>query len=271
MVGSRPRSESGFTLIEVIIVLAVIGLVFWAGLSGLRKVTKTSLREDGMELAATLRTAYNLATETGRHHRVVFDLNEQIYRIETCEGKLLLRKTDEEEVPDEKQLKEIEDRLERAKQQMQNNQQPVTMGANTSDMVPEIIGADSPERAMEAAAALAGVRLGSSRCHPPTRPDGKPDARGKVHAIRKDRGLSVRQVYVSHLQEPAKEGTVAINFFPLGYAEKAVVELVDKDNEQYTLLVHRMTGRVEFRSDEVDIDEFLNRNAAGDDDEEQAR
>lgn len=262
------RRQGGFTIIEVVIVLAVIGLAFWAGLRGLSKVTKTKLREDGMEMAATLRTAYNLATETGRHHRVVFDLEEQLYRIESCEGKVLLRKTEEEQVPDEKQIKELEEKLARAKQQMQNNQQPTTMGANTSDMVPEIVGADSPERAMEAAAALSGVQLGPVRCRPPTTEEGKPDHRGKIHQLRTKDGISIRQIYVSHLQDAAKEGTVAINFFPLGFAEKAVVELVDKDSDQYTLLVHRMTGRVEFRSDEVDAEKFLRRNAAGDEEEE---
>ncbi len=262
------RRQAGFTLLELMIVLAVVGLMMWAGMRGLSKVSKTNLREDAMELAGALRTAYNLATETGRHHRVVFDLDAQAYRVETCEGQLLLRKSDAEEVVDQEKIEEIEERVERAKRALENKNQMPTMGGNTSDMVPEIVGASSPEKAAEAAAALAGVQLGAARCGPPRLSDGKADERGEVHQIRTKLGLSIRQVHVSHLREPVKEGVVSINFFPLGVAEKAVIEIVDKDAEQYTLLVHRMTGRTEFREGEIKVDEFMNRDGAGDREDE---
>jgi hypothetical protein len=194
----------------------------------------------------------------------VFDLENQMYRIEMCEGQVLLRRADEEEVLDEDKLKEVEDRIERAQKAMQNSNQMPTLGANTTDMIPEIVGASSPEKAAEAAAALAGVQLGAARCRPPTRPDGKPDPRGEPHEFRSRLGIGIRRVYVSHLREPVKDATVSINFFPLGVAEKAVIELVDKDGEQYTLIVHRMTGRVEFREGEIEADEFMNRDGAGD-------
>ena len=70
------------------------------------------------------------------------------------------------------------------------------------------------------------------------------------------------------LREPVKDSIVSVNFFPLGYAEKAAIEIVNKSGDQYTLLVSRMTGRVQFREGEPDIDEFMHRDGAGDSEDE---
>jgi hypothetical protein len=135
-------------------------------------------------------------------------------------------------------------------------------------MIPEIVGADSPEAAAEAAAALNGIRIGSARCKPPEGADGKEDRRGEPHEIDAGRGITIRRVHVSHLTEPVKDSLVSINFFPLGYAEKAVLEVVNKEGDQYTLMVHRMTGRVEFREGEIEVREFMHRDGAGDSEDE---
>jgi len=255
------------TLIEIMIVLVVIGVIFGFALKGLGKVSKTKLREDSMKVAATLRTAYNMAAETGQHHRVVFDLEQQVYRIEACVGQMKLVRTDEEETPDEDKLEELEEKIENAREQMQNAQ-PGTLAPNTSDMVPEIVGADSPEAAADAAAALAGVRIGAARCRSPQTPDGKPDKRGEPEQLEAGRGILIRRIYVSHLRDPVKNSLVSINFFPLGTAEKAVIEIVNQEGDQYSLLVSRMTGRVEFRDGEIDVDDFMFRDGAGDREEE---
>ena len=71
-------------------------------------------------------------------------------------------------------------------------------------------------------------------------------------------------MHVQHLEEPVTEGEVSINFFPLGHAEKALLEVADDEGTQYTVLLHGLTGRVEVRDGEVDPDKHMRRNAAGD-------
>jgi prepilin-type N-terminal cleavage/methylation domain-containing protein len=246
------RRQHGMTVAEIMIALAVIGLASIVGYMSLRRVRQSDLRENTTEVAATLKNAHVMAMQTGVHHRVVFDLEKQVYQIQACEGKVRLAKTEEEQLPtpeDEEKIAETVKRL----------QLPAD-----STMQTEVFGASSPEEATKLALALQGSSVGTAQCGPPKLNNGKLDRRGDPRSMKK--GLKVKQVYVQHLESPATTGVVTINFFPLGYAEKAVIEVGDDDDEHhYSLLVHGLTGRIEFRSGKLDDpDRHMRRNAAGD-------
>ena len=239
------------TLFEVMIAIAIIGLMMIVGYMGVRDVRQSDLREDAMKVAATLRGAYTRATRTGRHHRVVFDLERQRFHVESCEGDVKLRKVDPEEEP-EQTREELLERLE--------NQTP------TSDQIPELLEATSPEKATEVSAALAGVRLGGVRCKPLE--EGAAGFGGGVHELRTDLGIEIDRVFAQHLRDPAKKGRATVNFFPLGYAEKAIVEVASEE-AAFSLLIYRLTGRVEFKTGRLeDPDDFMRRNAMGDEEEQ---
>jgi hypothetical protein len=59
-----------------------------------------------------------------------------------------------------------------------------------------------------------------------------------------DRGIKVREVWVQHLEESVTSGQVSISFFPLGWAEMAIVEVADGDGNAFSVLVYGLTGRV---------------------------
>jgi prepilin-type N-terminal cleavage/methylation domain-containing protein len=238
------RRERGLTLMEVMIALAIIGLMMMVGYMGLRDVRQSDLREDTMKVMAALRLAQTTATQTGRHHRVVFDLDEQTLHIERCEGQVRLERFEPGEQPTREDLEErLAERIPR--------------GSDT----PELLEATSPEEMMEVAAALAGVRVGSARCMP----IGDEAAIGTGgYAIRTERGLEIRNVYAQHLRGPAREGRASVNFFPLGTAEKAIIE-VAAERRSYSLLVHRLSGRVELRTGALrDHERYMQLDAAGD-------
>lgn len=241
------RGQRGMTVLELMITLAVIGFLMILGYNGVRYVRKSDLREDTTEVAAVLRAAYNMATTTVKHHRVVFDLDEQTYRIEMCEGNIALKLKEREEILKKGDAEAAEELVEPA-----------------STLPPELAQAMSPEEAARTAAALSGSALGTARCKPPELPTGDADGRGAMRRIRTDRGLKIRTIHVQHLEDAQSSGIVYLNFFPLGRAEKAVIEIGDVDGNSYTLLVHGLTGRVEFRSDEVDPDDHMMRRADGD-------
>ena len=242
------------TMIEIMVVLAIIGglmLVLLGG--GLLKSNSTRVREASVEVMATLRAAYNMATMTGKHHRVVLDLENQLYHIEICAGAQTLVKGDEEEVVDMDEFEELQEKLKR----------PIT-----SDFNQEIIQAGSPEDAAAAAAALAGLRVGTTRCQPATNTiSGQPSKSGNKHKLDTERGIRISKVHVQHLNDPVEDAIVSINFFPVGSAEKAIVQ-VEGDDDAFSVLVFGMTSRIEFRSGRVESEHHMLRDGAGDDVEE---
>jgi type II secretory pathway pseudopilin PulG len=243
------------TMIEIMVVLAIIGGLMLVLLSGsVLKSDSTRQREAAIEVMATLRGAYNMATMTGKHHRVVFDLEKQIYHVEMCAGSQTLLKGDEEEVVDMDEFEKFQEKL----------QKPIT-----SDFNQEIIQAGSPEDAAAAAAALEGLRVGTTRCQPAVNTiSGQPSESGNKHKLDVERDIRISRVHVQHLNDPVEEALVSINFFPVGSAEKAIVEIEGKDDEVFSVLVFGMTSRVEFRTGEVEADDHMRRDGAGDDVEE---
>ena len=255
--GGRPGrpggSQRGLTVLELLITMAVIGMIMLLGYRTVRHVRESSLREDTTEVASVLRATYNMATVSGLHHRVVFDLDEQIYRIEACEGDLALRRSEREQVPEEGDG--------------EGGKGPaLPPGAAVSgDISPELLQAGTPEDAARIAASLSGTRVGTAQCRPPELSTGDADGRGAQRRIRTEDDLKIRRMFVQHLDGEQRDGIVYLNFFPLGYAEKAVIEISDDDDGAFTLLVHRLTGRVEFRQGKVDPDEHMLRRSDGED------
>jgi len=81
-----PRRPRGMTVLEIMVVLAVLGGLFLVVRSGFRLVTKADLVEDANELTAVLRRVNQLAVEHGELHRVTLDLDAQGYVVEVCQG-----------------------------------------------------------------------------------------------------------------------------------------------------------------------------------------
>src|ERR1041384_1160581 len=111
---SAQRTERGMTLLEVMIVLAVIGGLFFIVRTGFRVLTRADLVEDSTELTAVLRRTSQLAVEHGELHRVVLDIENSAYVVETCEGQAAIMRNEQLNVDGE----EARRALERGKQRM---------------------------------------------------------------------------------------------------------------------------------------------------------
>lgn len=201
------------TIIEMMVALAIFGLLVWASVGGLARVTKSDLRADAARLAAVLRSGYDRAAATAAHHRVVLDLDEETFHLERCEGKVKLYRT-----IDEAQQAEREALAAKAQ--------------------------SSPDAQTDQAALAAGAQVGGAACGPVKGELGKPQA------LKRKRGMGIHRVWVGHLEQPATSGKVTVNFFPMGRAERAIVEVASDDGDVYSLLVHAITGRVEIRTGE---------------------
>jgi len=249
---SQPRSQRGITLLEVLVTLAIV-----AGLGSLvvgvtRQVTDAELREKTVEVAAFLRQGYSLAAQSGMHHRVYFDLEKQTFELQECPDAILLRKAEEEDSEEEKTA------LEKAREKIESGRQSAV------DAAPELSESESPEDGVKRALALEGVRVGGSLCQTASGVNVDAEGREYKRAVDSD-DVRIRRIHVQHLKDAAEDSLVSINFFPMGVAEKAVVEVSDKtgDNAMY-IVVHRLTGRIETRvDDDFEPDTHMRRQATG--------
>jgi hypothetical protein len=270
------------TLLEVMLVMGLMGMLMVLGSYTVRAVTKSALRADTTQVAAALKAARHLAAQSGLHHRVVFDLDQHTYQVEACPDPIQMhRGDDEEERPDQAALQRLAEQPGPMSAGPGQGQAMLGMGmmggalgglapmAGLGGAVGEVADAESPEQALKAAAAIAGVRVGTARCGVAPSSGGDlanyadPGA-PNVHKLSGDDGITIRRIHVQHLREPVSKGEVSIHFFPLGQAEKAVLELVDRDGDQFSVLLYGLTGRVEVRDGEIDTDQHMRRDAAGD-------
>lgn len=94
--GSRSsRSESGITLIELMVAITIIGVMFGVAASGLRRFTSANLKDSSSHLGAMLRYLSNKAVTDNVYLRVVYDLEGGNYWVEESSEKFLIQKEPE--------------------------------------------------------------------------------------------------------------------------------------------------------------------------------
>lgn len=79
---SEDRQE-GFSLIEMLIVIAIITLMAVVTLPNISSYFKLSLNSATRDIASTIKEAYNAAVLTGRVHRIVYDFKESNFWVES--------------------------------------------------------------------------------------------------------------------------------------------------------------------------------------------
>ncbi|HEX5063800.1 MAG TPA: type II secretion system protein [Kofleriaceae bacterium] len=242
------RNPRGMTILELMIVLAIIGAGMFLARSGFRMLTKADLVENSTELAAVLKRTGQLAVEKGEMHRVIIDTDKQIYAVEMCQGERTISRN-EAVRPDEEATKRA---LEKGKERLKD----VPADGMTSD----------PEAATKQALSIAGHHIADKMCSPVDDPSSDAEGKGWVRTLKANKGVKFKEIWVQHRDESTSKGQVAIYFFPTGSAEKAVVEITD-GSETFSVLVSGLTGRVELRDGVLsDVNDHMMRNALGDKD-----
>lgn len=239
-------------MLEIMIVIAIVGLAGLLIRGGVRMVTKADLVEDAGLLAAYLKRANQMAIERGELHRVRVDFEKHAYAIEICPGQTAIVRNEALEVdPDEAKAA-----LERGQQRLQQ-------------MPEDALAAGDPEEGTRRAMALGGHHVGDRVCQPVTEGiTGTVPRRGEkpnqwAQPLRSDKGIKFKELWVQHRDKSVTDGAEAIYFFPQGSAEKAVLELTD-GSATFTLLIYGLTGRVELRDGELeDVDSHMLRDALG--------
>jgi type II secretory pathway pseudopilin PulG len=235
------------TVLEVMICLAIIGGSFVLVRSGFRAITKADLVDNSTELAAILKRTDQLAVEHAAMHRVMFDLDKQAYVVEVCQGAtgIVLNETVR---PDEDAKKRG---LARGKDKL--------LGLPT-----DLTTQTDPEENVRHALAVAGQHIADRTCAPVTDAiSGDSTGKGWVRALKANKGIKFKDVYVQHRDEPVTKGQVALYFWPNGSSEKAVLELTD-GSATFSVLIYGISGRVELRDGALrDVNDHMLKNVMG--------
>ena len=241
------------TLLEIMVVLAILAVAILALRSAFRAISKADLVENSTELSAIMKRTNQLAIETGELHRVTIDMDKNIYVVEKCQGSLSIQRN-EALRPDDEKTKRAE---EKGKDRLRNMPQQSLNG--------------DPEQATKQALSLVGHHIADKMCVPVDEGltgdvEKVSHAQPWVRALRTNKGIKFKEIWVQHRDDSATKGQVAIYFFPNGSAEKAVVEITD-GSETFSVLVYGLTGRIALKDGELrDVNDHMLKNVLGDKD-----
>lgn len=240
------RRQAGLTLLEVMIVIAILGGGAFLVRGAFRSLTKAELVENATQVVTVLRRAQQMSVENGAMHRVVFDLDKQLFIVEVCQGATAITRN-EKLRNDEEETKRA---IERGTQKL-------------SELPADALATGNAELAAERAKAVAGHHIADRMCVPAEGFAGDSSGRGLARPLSVSAGVKFKEVWVQHLDDSVTKDQVAVYFFPMGSAEKAVITITD-DEATFSVLVHGLTGRIELRDNELrDVDEHMLRDALG--------
>lgn len=214
----------GFTLIEILVVIVIVGLIAGLSIRGLRSIAKSDLRSSVSHLSGAMRYLFNRAATTGKYHRLVIDVDQGRYWAEVTDDQFYIPREPETEAS-RKKLAELEADLDEREARRKE------MAAATGDEedLSKVVPMDfRPKRARFGAfkeTALKPVQMKSTK---------------------------VMDVFTPRVADPVEHGRAYVYFFPLGMTEPAVIHLSDLGGENiYSLVVHPVTGRIQVLNEYV--------------------
>ncbi|MBX3181010.1 MAG: prepilin-type cleavage/methylation domain-containing protein [Polyangiaceae bacterium] len=216
---SGKGAARGLTLFEVLLVVALIGVMTGGVLLGSGALGGAKLRSSATLIAAGVRLGLSRANATGRPTRMVFDFEERRVILEESATRMLREKDDGE-----------------------------STGA----------GADPATEAERAAREYAEGLVKAPRApRARFRPmkafgfDGDDGEAGRGL----ESGIVLRQVQTEHDGEPRTQGRAYLYFFPGGGTERAVIQLQQgKKDDGLTVLVNGLTGATRIERGWVELE-----------------
>src|SRR4051812_15044538 len=212
----RRRAHSGFTLIEILVVLAIVGILAGLSIRGLRSLARSDLRASVTHMAGAGRYLFDRASTTGQYPRLVIDIESGRYWAEVSDDMFYLPRDPETE-SSAKKLASLESELD----EKQARQKEMAQAAGDVDMSKVLPMDFRPKKA----------RFGAFK-----------ETNLKPVTLK---NTVVMDVFTPRVADPVIKGRAYIYFFPLGQTEPAIIHLSDPTQQTiYSLVVHPITGRV---------------------------
>jgi general secretion pathway protein H len=217
----RPR-PSGFTLIELIVVIAIAATLLGATVVSINALTGARARSALGELGGTMRALYDTAALTGHTCRLVFDLPPGdttgfSYRAE-CASRAVTSASDRDQA---------------LKDDTQARADALKRGPTTGRRGASLLDVLSQEKDRVEAAAKFSIY---------TSPEVEP---------RRVSGVKL-SVWTPHQRQPAKSGLAYVYFFPQGAVERAQLT-ARQGGSVWTLTVSPVTGQTAVVDGELQV------------------
>jgi general secretion pathway protein H len=212
----RQQRARGLTLVEVLITVAIIGMVMGLTMLGGSVADSSRLRRSAVLVSAAIRVAYGHATAISKPVRLVFDLDERFLILEEATGDLALTRNEK------------------------------TGGAAAAT--------EAERQAIEEAEQILKGPRPPRPTFKPTKAFGfDPDKDRGGKELEKN--IRFLQVETGHQDEPVREGRAYLYFWPGGQTEQAAVQLriagSDEDKDMMTVLVSPLTGKAELKKGKI--------------------
>lgn len=210
-------SQGGMTLIEIIVTVAIIGMIMGLSVGVFRDSSDALLSETAVKLMGTIKYVYNEAAIKNQYYRLVIDFDDQSFAVESSPDPFKISAT-QEGTPEEN---------EGAASDIKDVGSDLKSDTSTDD--------ESAESAPPTPGTFSGTS--SYLLKPIKLPD----------------GIKIKDLYLAHLDKKVEGGKAAIYFFPNGWVEKAVINLTDEKGEAfYSLETFSTTGKTKIRTEYFD-------------------
>lgn len=241
MAQRRRPASAGFTLLEVLVVLGLLALMVGTAVRGIRSLNRSDIKNASAHLAGAMRYLFDRASTTGKVHRLVFDFEQGKYWAEVSDDRYLLPRDRETE---ESRAREWE-RIQKEAEARQRG---------------EVV--DSDRKSQGSSLGYGFGSSGSANSYDIEKYLPKPFERkpARFKPFRESvmkpvvlKNAKLYSLFTPRLAAPMGEGQGYVYFFPLGFAEVAIVHLTSEDQEvTYSLVVHPLTGRVRIYNRYID-------------------
>jgi len=202
----RPSKPiDGFTLIEVILVVAIIAIVVTGATFGLGALTRSRLRSASFKVMSAAQYAYNRSVTHGTTTRLLFDFEKHTMAVEETATPVTIASFEQLEADTGTAVDPWELAKQRVEEPLESKPQP------TSPFSP--ISTDS----------------------------GKPIKRYQAQPLAD--GIEVHALLTPRDPDPRTEGEAGVYFFPGGMTEHTVVQLKDSNENIYSVEIHPLTGK----------------------------
>lgn len=209
------------TLIEVLIVLALIALIMSAVMIGSGQMASSRLRHSSTMITGAVRVGFSRATGSSKTVRLVMDFGESAIWLEEGDQPHLVQSKDTTGTGGAAAATEAERTAQEESGRI-------------------VKGPTAPKTAFREIDAMGMVASEPGKGH---------KALG--------RGIRFRQVQTAHDAEPRKEGRAYLYFWPGGQTERAAIQLKvgesDDEKNAMTLIVAPLTGKITVKDGAVDL------------------
>jgi general secretion pathway protein H len=205
--------EHGFTLFELIIAMAVVGLMVGMVISQANNWFDINIKSTTNKLSSTVRYLHDKASTQNLYIRLIFDFEKNSYWVEATSEQFMLTT---------KEIRaEIEDEL-----------------AGMDDEEEEVVVSESEEGEEETITLVKRFRA----------PEFGAVDEFLLKPVKLPDGVFLKDIYTSHDDGPISAGQAFIYFFPNGYIEPAIINLKDTDDElNFSIEINPITGSTYLR------------------------